>query len=71
MDTIQELWLERAQEHLHLEKKFMTEELPLRVVLLYLVSEGVALDPVKAQLAVEQELGGPLASSTHFSFGEF
>ena len=71
MDTIQELWLERVKAHLNLEKKFMTEELPLRAILLYLVSEGVALDPVKAKMAVELELGGPPASSTNFSFGEF
>ena len=49
----------------------MTEELPLRVILFYLVSEGIAIDPVKAKMAVEQELGGSLASTTNFSFGEF
>ena len=33
--------------------------------------EVFGFDPVKAKMAVEQELGGPLASTTNFSFGEF
>ena len=61
MDTIRELWIERTKLQFNLEDSFKTDELPLRTILLYLVSEGIALDLAKAKVAVEQEIGGLLA----------
>ena len=48
----------------------MTDELPLKPILAFLVKEGVALDPNKAKTAIEQEIG-PLGKEGSISFDEF
>ena len=48
----------------------MTDELPAKLILTYLVKEGVALDRDKAKAAVESEIG-PLGADKMISFGEF
>ena len=48
----------------------MTNELPMKGILQFLVKEGVALDRDKARQAIEQEIG-PLSSDTMISFHEF
>ena len=53
MDTIRELWIERTKLQFNLKESFKTDELPLRTILLYLVSEGIVLDLAKAKVAVE------------------
>ena len=48
----------------------MTDELPLKLILQFLVKEGVALDRDKAKTAIEQEIG-PLAKDNMISCDEF
>ena len=48
----------------------MTDELPLKPILTFLVKEGVALDRDKAKQAIEQEVG-PLSNDTMINYKEF
>ena len=48
----------------------MTDELPLKPILTFLVKEGVALDRDKARQAIEQEVG-PLSNDTMINYREF
>lgn len=48
----------------------MTDELPVKPILAFLVKEGVALDREKAKTAIEQEIG-PLGKEGMISYDEF
>ena len=48
----------------------MTDELPVKPILSFLVKEGVALDREKAKTAIEQEIG-PLGKEGMISYDEF
>ena len=48
----------------------MTDELPIKPILTYLVKEGVALDRDKVKTAIEQEIG-PLTKEGMISYDEF
>ena len=48
-DTIKSLWYRFTQVHFGRDEEFMTDELPIRPVLNFLVKEGIALDRDKAK----------------------
>lgn len=69
-DTVLDMWQKQTQAHFKRDDVFMTDELPIKPILNYLVKEGVALDRDKAKQAVEQEIG-PLARDGMISYDEF
>lgn len=70
VETIRSLWLAHSKLHFKRKDDAMTDELPAKLILSYLVKEGVALDRDKAKAAVESEIG-PLGADKMISFGEF
>ena len=56
--------------HFGRDEEFMTDELPIRPVLNFLVKEGIALDRDKAKQVIISEIGR-LARDGMISYGEF
>ena len=48
-ETIQHLWQRHTKAHYKQDDIYMTDELPLKPILTFLVKEGVALDRDKAK----------------------
>ena len=65
-----DLWNKQTQAHFKTKDSFMTDELPVKPILTFLVKEGVALDREKAKTAIEQEIG-PLGKEGMISYDEF
>ena len=59
-----------SRMHYNRDDNFMTDELPLKLILSFLFKEGIALDRDKAKVAVESEIGA-LDRDDMISFGEF
>ena len=64
------MWNKQTQAHFKTKDQFMTDELPVKPILTFLVKEGVALDREKAKTAIEQEIG-PLSKEGMISYDEF
>ena len=64
------MWYKHTKAHFKRDDIFMTDELPEKPILIFLVKEGVALDRDKARAAIELEIG-PLAKEGFISYDEF
>ena len=64
------MWYKHTKAVFKRDDIFMTDELPLKPILLFLVKEEVALDRDKAKTAIEQEIGS-LGKEGYISFDEF
>ena len=57
LETIRLLWLEHSRHHFKRNDNYMINELPLKLILTFLVRQGIALDRDKAKIVVESEIG--------------
>ena len=64
------MWYKQTKAHFKRDETFMTDELPIKPILAFLVKEGVALDRDKAKTAVENEIG-LLGKEGMISYDEF
>ena len=56
-DTIMDLWFKFTKAHYKRDEEFMTDELPVKPILTFLVKEGIAHNVDKVRVAIEQEIG--------------
>ena len=70
LETIRQVWLEHSRHHFKRNDNYMTNELPLKLILTFLVKHGIALDRDKAKLTIKQEIG-EFQDENMISFGEF